>query len=103
MLHQPIFPECGRHGFHVGLTSVGTEVPGGVANYRGEPDPHLSYDRAYTYNYAPETALRLPLERVTGFLNGRYQLAESAELFGQLLYADYTLAEDFRPRSRAAH
>jgi iron complex outermembrane recepter protein len=98
VLHQPgLLLNADGTVFTSGFTSVGTEVPGGVANYRGEPDPQLSYDRAYTYNYAPETALRLPLERVTGFLSGHYQLAESAELFGQLLYADYATRRRLSP------
>lgn len=87
--------------FTSGFTAVGTEVPGGVANFRGEPDPNLSYARAYTYNFAPDTALQLPLERVSGFLNGRFRLADSAELFGQLLYADYDARRHLAPATAA--
>ncbi|MCE3284471.1 MAG: TonB-dependent receptor [Steroidobacteraceae bacterium] len=83
--------------FTGGLTAVGTEVPGGVANYRGEPDPVLSYRRAYTYDFAPHTALQLPLERITGFVAGRYQLSDATELFGQLHYADYTASRRLAP------
>ena len=83
--------------FTVGASPMGDNVRGGVANYHGEPDPNLSYDRTYTYNYAPETALQLPLERVAGFLSGRYQITESAELFGQVLYADYAVTRRLAP------
>ncbi len=97
---QPVFSlNADGTVFTNGASTTGNEVHGGVANFRGEPDPHLSYARAYTYNYAPYTALQLPLERVTGFLSGRYRLAESAELFGQLLYADYSASLQLSPTS----
>ena len=35
-----------------------------MANFRGERDPVMFSDRAYNvYNYAPDTALQMPLQR----------------------------------------
>ena len=83
--------------FTNGLVPMGNPQPGGITNYRGEPDPNLSLERVYTSNYAPDTALQLPLERVTGSLFGRYQLSDSAEAYAQLLYADYSTRRRLSP------
>jgi hypothetical protein len=83
--------------FTNGLVPIGNPQPGGITNYRGEPDPNLALERVYTYNYAPHTALQLPLERVTGSLFGRYQLSDSAEAYAQLLYADYSTRRRLSP------
>ena len=83
--------------FTNGLVPMGNPQPGGITNYRGEPDPNLSLERVYTSNYAPDTALQLPLERVTGSLFGRYQLSDSAEAYAQVLYADYSTRRRLSP------
>jgi outer membrane receptor protein involved in Fe transport len=72
-------------------------TPNSVANYRGEIDPGMRNDRAITFNTAPTTALQLPLERTSVFLRGRFDVAPAAELYAQLLYADYSATRQLSP------
>lgn len=73
-------------------------TPGSVANYRGERDPVMFNDRGYNpYNYAPSTALQMPFERDIVFLRGQVDLSNSAELYVQALYADYTVNRQLAP------
>ena len=74
------------------LFTIGNDTPGSVVNYRGERDPVMFSDRAYNvYNYAPDTALQMPLERLSGFLRGDFELTDSLDVYAQALYADYTV------------
>jgi outer membrane receptor protein involved in Fe transport len=73
--------------FTLGLLPVATS--GAVANFRGQRDPVTYNDIVYRYNFAPENALQLPLERYSFFGRADYELGESATLFADLLYADY--------------
>jgi hypothetical protein len=72
------------------MFSTGTGAPGSVANFRGERDPHLFDDRRYAYNFAPANYLQLPLERLSAFGRASFELGPSADLFAQVLYADYS-------------
>ena len=72
-------------------------TPDSVANFRGEIDPGMRNDRAITFNTAPTTALQLPLERTSLFLRGRFDIAPAAELYAQLLYADYSAERQLSP------
>jgi outer membrane receptor protein involved in Fe transport len=69
--------------------SAGNRSPHSVANFRGELDPYLANDRAYSYNFAPWNYLQLPLERVSAFGRASFDFGASAEVFIQALYADY--------------
>jgi iron complex outermembrane receptor protein len=73
------------------------QTPGSVANFRGEIDPLFFNDRRYTYNYAPFNYLQLPLERVTAFARAGFEFSESAELYAQGLYADYSADMQLAP------
>jgi outer membrane receptor protein involved in Fe transport len=53
--------------------------------------------RRYTYNYAAASALRLPLERSSAYLAGDYELDDSARVYLQALYADYTANTQLAP------
>jgi outer membrane receptor protein involved in Fe transport len=74
------------------LFTTGTGAPGSVVNYRGDREAVLFNDRLYAiYNFAPDTALQMPLERATGFVRGGYVFAEGWELEAQALYTDYSV------------
>ena len=70
---------------------------GSVANFRGEKDPLTYNDRRYTYNYAPPNALQLPLQRTSVFVTGSFEFSESAELYAQGLYGDYSVDQRVAP------
>jgi outer membrane receptor protein involved in Fe transport len=72
-------------------------TPGSVANYRGEIDPVMYNDRALAYNAAPFTALQLPLQRVSAFLRGRFEVSPASEAYAQALYADYSATRQLAP------
>lgn len=75
--------------FTLGLLPVPTQ--GAVANFRGEPDPRTANDITYRYNFAPENALQLPLERYSFFGRAEYEVGDAATFFADLLYADYSV------------
>jgi outer membrane receptor protein involved in Fe transport len=80
------------------LFTIGDErTPGSVVNFRGEIDPVMYNDRIHTYNYAPPTALLLPLERTSLLVRGRFEFAPQAEGYGQVLYADYSATRQLAP------
>ncbi len=64
------------------------QVPA-VANYRYPRDPVFFNEYAYTYNFAPDNALQLPLERKSAFLRADFELSDSVRVYTQALYADY--------------
>lgn len=70
---------------------------GSVANYRGVADPQLSSSRSITYNYAPTTALQMPLDRTSAFLHGTYDFSPSVQGYLQALYSDYTVSRQLAP------
>jgi outer membrane receptor protein involved in Fe transport len=73
--------------------ATGFPAAGGVANFRGERDPNFFNDRAYTFNFAPYNALRLPLERTSFFGRGDYDLGDTTTVFAEALYADYSATQ----------
>ena len=92
-------PKQSSFGFNTDGTvfTTGNNTAGSVANFRGTKDPILFNDRSYTYNFAPPNALQLPLERWTGFLDGSFEFGEHAELYGQAIYANYTVDTQLAP------
>jgi outer membrane receptor protein involved in Fe transport len=72
------------------LFTTGDGDPGSVVNYRGPRDPVLFNDAFYSFNFNPYNYLQLPLERTTAFGRASFELGPSAELFGQVLYTDYS-------------
>ena len=71
---------------------------GSVANFRGERDAVLPYDdRAHTYDFAPSTALQLPLERSSLFVRGTFEWSPHAESYLQAIYTDYTATRQLAP------
>jgi hypothetical protein len=60
------------------LFAAGNRIPGSIANFRGEQDPALASDSFYSYNFAPDNYLQLPLERVTAFARAQFDLTECA-------------------------
>ena len=80
------------------LYTTGTGAPGSVVNYRGDRENVMFNDRSFAvYNFAPDTALQMPLERWSGFLRGSYDVGETIELHAQVLYADYTVERQLAP------
>jgi len=92
-------PFQSRFGFNTDgtLFTKGNGEPASVANFRGQKDPLTYNDRDYTYNFAPPNALLLPLERTSAFVNGSFALDESAELYAQGIYGDYSVERQLAP------
>ncbi len=68
-----------------------------VRNFRGEPDPVFFNEYLYSYNYAPDNALQLPLERGSAFLSAEFEVSESLRFMVQGLYADYSTTQQLAP------
>ena len=81
--------------------AVGNGTPGSVVNFRGEQDPYLANDRSYTYNFAPWNYLQLPLERVSAFARASFEVGPRADLYGEVLYADYSADTSLAPTPAA--
>lgn len=79
------------------LFTIGNGSPGSVVNYRGPVDPDLPNDRFHTWNGAPTTALRMPLERATLFGRASFDLTGMDRLYAQLIYSDYTVDRQLSP------
>jgi outer membrane receptor protein involved in Fe transport len=79
------------------LFTTGNRSPGSVVNFRGERDPVLFNDRLYTYNFAPWNYLQLPLERVSAFAAGSFELDAGHELYARAMYADYSADQALAP------
>ena len=62
-----------------------------VANYRYPRDPVFFNEHLYTYNFSPFVAMQLPLERKSAFVRTEFDLGESASVYAQGLYADYSV------------
>jgi iron complex outermembrane receptor protein len=69
----------------------------GVANFRGLRDPVTFNDYVYSYNFAPPNALQLPLERNSAFVRAEFELSDSARVYAQGLYADYSATLQLAP------
>jgi hypothetical protein len=79
------------------LFTTGNGMPGSVLNYRGAPDPYLTYDSRYSYNYAPFNYLQLPLERVSAFGRASFEMTPAVEVYAEALYARYTAETALAP------
>ncbi len=80
------------------LFTIGNGAEGSVVNYRGERDPVMFNDRNYNvYNFAPDTALLMPLERSSAFLRGTFALTDAVDVYLQALYADYSVERQLAP------
>jgi outer membrane receptor protein involved in Fe transport len=69
----------------------------GVANFRGVRDPVTFNDSVYSYNFAPPNALQLPLERNSAFARAEFELTDSARVYAQGLYSDYSVTTQLAP------
>jgi len=79
------------------LFTRGTFAPGSVVNFRGEQDPFFFNDFAYSYNFAPDNALQLPLERTSFFSRGTFDVSPSMQVYAEGLYADYSVSTRLAP------
>jgi iron complex outermembrane recepter protein len=79
-----------------GFAQAGTPA---VANFRGEPDPLTSNAYSYRYNFAPTNALQLPLERSSAFTRAEFELGDTARIFLQGLYTDYSATQQIAPNA----
>ena len=80
------------------LFTIGDDVhAGSVVNYRGAVNPALSNSRFHTYDYAPTTALRMPLDRTSVFLHGTYDFSPTTHGYLQALYSDYSVSRQLAP------
>ena len=68
-----------------------------VANFRGVRDPVSFNEYLYQYNFAPPNALQLPLERKSAFARAEFELTDSARIYVQGLYADYSATQQVAP------
>jgi iron complex outermembrane receptor protein len=66
-----------------------SQVPA-VANFLGARDPVSFNEFAYFYNFAPPNSLQVPLERESAFAHAVFELSDSARIYVQGLYADYS-------------
>jgi iron complex outermembrane recepter protein len=79
------------------LFTRGNFTADSVANFRGERDPVRFNSAFYAYNFAPENALQLPLERDTGFARVRFDASDGISVHADVLVADYTVAQRLAP------
>ena len=77
--------------------TMGNGIPGSVANYRGVRDPVQYVDFFYTYNFAPYNYLQLPLERVSAFAGGSFEMGAGPELYGRALLPHYSADQALAP------
>ena len=75
---------------------AGTQLIG-VANFRGVRDPVTFNDFVYRYNFAPPNALQMPLERNSAFARAEFELTDSARVYAQGLYSDYSVTQRLAP------
>jgi iron complex outermembrane recepter protein len=73
-----------------------SQVPA-VANYRYPRDPVFFNEYIYTYNFSPFVGLQAPLERKSVFVRAEFDLGESARVYAQGLYADYSVSLQIAP------
>ena len=80
------------------MFTIGDEVnAGSVVNYRSEVNPALSNSRIHTYDYAPTTALQMPLDRTSVFLRGTYAVSTTTEAYFQALYSNHSVSRQLVP------
>ncbi len=71
------------------------QVPA-VANFRYPRDPVFFNEYEYTFNVSPY-ALQLSLERKSMFVRADFDLGETARVYAQGLYADYSVSVQHAP------
>jgi outer membrane receptor protein involved in Fe transport len=79
------------------LFTTGTPPRPLVANFRGEADPLLFNPEFYSYNFATDNYLQLPLERYAAYLRGEFDFDNGASVFGQALLGDYSVSGQLAP------
>lgn len=72
------------------VRTLNFESPGGI-DYDGFANPGVS---DYVYNTGPLNLLQLGLERWNAYVGGRYKLNEGAEVYANLLFTEYTSANE---------
>jgi len=75
-----------------------------VINFTGDPNEPLQpvNPSTYTYNYAPPNYLELPLERKTFFGKMGFDVNDTTEIFGQVVWANYTADQALAPTPATA-
>ena len=85
-------PGSARPGHNFGFNPDGSLFDvAPVINFTGDPNDPLQpvNPDLYTYNFAPDNFLQLPLERTSFFGRAGFNLSEDTELYTQVLWADY--------------
>jgi len=77
--------------------TMGNGAPGGVANFRGQGDPLTSNSFFHEYNFANFVALQMPLTRTSAYASANFELTDDLELYGEGIYADYTVNTQVAP------
>ena len=75
---------------------LGSGAPA-VANFRGEQDPVFFNDEYYSYNFAPDNALQIPLDRTSAFVRAEFEFGDAARAYVQGLYSDYSVTPQLAP------
>ncbi|WP_309091265.1 TonB-dependent receptor domain-containing protein [Phenylobacterium sp.] len=83
-------------GFNVDGTLFTTSP---VRNFRGDMNAPGFSAASYTFNSADYRYLFLPLERVSLFANGRYDLTDTIEAYGTASYVTYDVSRQLGPAS----
>lgn len=69
-----------------------------LINFTGDTnEPNQPVADPYSYNFAPPNYLELPLERKSFFGKAGFEVNESLEVFGQILWADYSVDQALAP------
>ena len=92
-------PEFNPVGFNSDgtLFAMGNFEPDSVANFRGQGDPLTSNSFAHLYNVANFVALQMPLKRTSAYASASFDLTGDLELYGEGIYADYTVNTQIAP------
>lgn len=75
-----------------------------VINFTGDTNEPLQpvNPSTYTYNYAPPNYLELPLERKSFFGKMGFDVNDTTEIFGQVIWASYTADQALAPTPATA-
>ena len=75
-----------------------------VINFTGDTNEPLQpvNPATYTYNYAPPNYLELPLERKSFFGKMGFDVNDTTEIFGQVIWANYTADQALAPTPATA-
>ena len=75
----------GNPGFEINQVDGASTISGAMR------DPVFFNPYKYTYNFAPDNALQLPLERTSAFARAEFELSDSVRIYAQGLYSDYSV------------